>query len=287
MKTQRELRSDSVRERLALLSLCLPSLLLAAVVLYGPLCWLAWQSVYENGHFTGAYYAQIIHEGAYLRIIATTFEVSILTTAITALLGYPLAYLLAQLPPRLANVALLAVLAPFWTAVLVRTYAWLVLLQRNGLINQTLIQLGLIQDPLPLAYNMTATVIGMVHIMLPFMVLPLYAIMRSIPPSYTWAAASLGASPTRSFWQIFFPLSLCGFVAGSVLVFIHCLGFFVTPAVLGGGRVVMIAQRISDSVSLYPTWGPASALGVVLLTLTVGILALFARVLRRQQTAMA
>jgi len=276
-----------MRERLALLSLCLPSLLLGAVILYGPLCWLAWQSVYEDGHLTAAYYAQIVREGAYLRIIAMTFEVSIITTAICALLGYPLAYLLAQLPPRAASIALLAVLAPFWTAVLVRTYAWLVLLQRNGLINQTLIKLGIIEEPLALAYNTTATVIGMVHIMLPYMVLPLYAIMRAIPPDYAWAAASLGASPTRSFRDVFFPLSLPGFVAGSVLVFIHSLGFFVTPAVLGGGRVVMIAQRISDSVSLYPTWGPASALGVVLLALTVVILALFARVLRRQQMALA
>jgi putative spermidine/putrescine transport system permease protein/spermidine/putrescine transport system permease protein len=160
------------------------------------------------------------------------------------------------------------VLVPFWTSLLVRTYAWLVLLQRRGIVNSFLVGIGVVDQPLRLVHNLTGTVIGMVHIMLPFLVLPLYASMRSIDPTYTRAAASLGASPVRAFWEIYFPLSLPGLIAGLVLTFILCLGFYVTPAVLGGGQVQMIAQRIEASVHLFPTWGPASALGVVLLVLT-------------------
>jgi ABC-type spermidine/putrescine transport system permease subunit I len=154
----------------------------------------------------------------------------------------------------------------------VRTYAWLVLLQRRGIVNNLLIGSGAIDHPLPLVHNLTGTVIGMVHIMLPFLVLPLYAAMRSIDATYVRAAANLGASPMRAFWEIYFPLSLPGLMAGLVLTFILCLGFYITPAVLGGGRVQMIAQRIEASVHLFPTWGPASALGVVLLLLTVSVL---------------
>jgi ABC-type spermidine/putrescine transport system permease subunit I len=128
---------------------------------------------------------------------------------------------------------------------------------------------------------MTGTMIGMVHIMLPFLILPLYASMRAIDPVYTRAAANLGASPVRAFWQIYFPLSMPGLLAGLVLTFILCLGFYITPAILGGGRVQMIAQRIEASVSLYPTWGAASALGVVLLVLTVSFLLLSQLLLAR------
>jgi ABC-type spermidine/putrescine transport system permease subunit I len=281
----RELRQDARRERLRIFWLCVPSLALGVFVLFAPLLWMIWQSVYEDGHFTSKYYIQIIHGGAYLHILSTTFQISAMTTGLCVSLGYPLAYLFSQLSPRTANLAMLGVLVPFWTSVLVRTYAWLVLLQRNGLINQTLMRLGLIHEPLPLAYNWTATVIGMTHVLLPFIVLPLYANMKAISKSYAWAAASLGASPIRSFWNVFFPLSLPGLLAGLVLVFVLCLGFYITPAILGGGRVVMIAQRVSDSVSLYPTWGPASALGAVLLLLTTLILVSFSRLLRRYQQA--
>jgi putative spermidine/putrescine transport system permease protein/spermidine/putrescine transport system permease protein len=269
------LRAVARRQRGRLFALCLPALALGTVVLFVPIIWLVWQSFLgENGSLTLRYYTQIVNEGAYLAIIGNTFEVSVLVTLCCILLGYPLAYMLVLAPPRIANLLLLGVLAPFWTSILVRTYAWIVLLQRHGVVNDALVGLGVIDEPIQLVNNFTGTMIGMVHIMLPYMVLPLYGGMRAIDGSYMRAAANLGASPARAFWTVHARLSLPGFLAGLVLVFVLCLGFYITPAMLGGGHVIMIAQRIADSVSLYPTWGPASALGVVLLVLTFGVLGL-------------
>lgn len=279
-----ELRGDAARERLRLLSLTSPGLLLVLVLLFLPVGWLFWLSfVGEGGAFTTEHYRRIWTEGAYVQIFVTTFQISLLVTFICLLLGYPLAYCIAQAPPRWAGILLIGVLVPFWTSLLVRTYAWVILLQRRGPVNELLQDLGLIAQPLRLVHNMTGTVIGMVHIMLPFLVLPLYASMKAIDPSYLRAAANLGASPAKAFRQIFLPLSMPGLVAGLVLIFILCLGFYITPAVLGGGRVQMIAQRIEASVHLFPTWGPASALGVVLLLLTLGVLLLSQRLLGRRR----
>ena len=270
--------ADDRAERRRLLGLCSPGLGLVVLLLVLPMAWLfALSAIDGEGRLTTEHYTRIWTEGAYLQIFATTFQISLLVTAICVVLGYPLAYWLSQLPERWAGILMLCVLVPFWTSLLVRTYAWLVLLQRKGLVNTWLVDLGLVEQPLRLVHNMTGTVIGMVHIMLPFLVLPLYASMRAIDMSLVRAAANLGASPTRAFWQVFFPLSLPGLVAGLILTFILCLGFYITPAILGGGRVQMIAQRIEASVSLYPTWGAASALGVVLLLLT-GVFLLLSRV---------
>lgn len=282
------LRGAARREQERLFSLCAPALALGTVVLFIPIGWLIWQSIIdENGQLTLQYYSQIVNQGAYLAIIGNTFEISLLVTAVCALLAYPLAYALAQAPQRTANILLLGVLAPFWTSVLVRTYAWIILLQRHGLVNEMLVGLGIIDEPVQLVNNFPGTVIGMVHIMLPYLVLPLYASMRAIDPSYMQAAANLGANPVRAFWQIYARLSLPGFFAGLILVFVLCLGFYITPAMLGGGRVIMIAQRVADSVSLYPTWGPASALGVVLLVLTLLVLGGGWRVARRRRATVA
>lgn len=276
------------RQQGRLFALCIPAMALGTVVLFIPIGWLIWQSfIDDHGAFTLKYYSQIINEGAYLAIIGNTFEISALVTAICAMLAYPLAYALAQATPRTANLMLLGVLAPFWTSILVRTYAWMILLQWHGVVNDLLIRLGILTQRVQLVNNKLGTVIGMVHIMLPYLVLPLYASMRAIDPSYMQAAANLGASPTRAFWQVYARLSLPGFFAGLVLVFVLCLGFYITPAMLGGGRVIMIAQRVADSVSLYPTWGPASALGVVLLVLTLAVLAGAWRIARGQRAATA
>jgi ABC-type spermidine/putrescine transport system permease subunit I len=280
------LRRAARREQARLLALCLPALGLGTVVLFIPIGWLIWQScIDENGAFTLQYYCQIVSEGAYLAIIGNTFQVSLLVTAICSVLAYPLAYALAQAEQRTANLLLLGVLAPFWTSVLVRTYAWIILLQRHGMVNDMLLWLGIVDEPVQLVHNLLGTVIGMVHIMLPYLVLPLYASMRAIDPSYMQAAANLGANPVRAFWQIYARLSVPGFFAGLVLVFVLCLGFYITPAMLGGGHVIMIAQRVADSVSLYPTWGPASALGVVLLVLTMVVLLASWRLARRRSSA--
>jgi ABC-type spermidine/putrescine transport system permease subunit I len=269
----RQLRRDELVERTMLLGLSAPALLLVLVTMLAPVGWLFGLSfVGENGDWSLEHYRRLIEQPSYARIFRVTFEVSLITTAICVLIGYPLAYLLSQAPRRVANLCLIAVLLPFWTSLLVRTYAWLVLLQRQGLINTWGKQLGLWEEPLQLVHNMTGTLIGMVHIMLPFMVLPMLGTMRGIDRDLLKAAASLGASPVRAFWAVFFPLSLPGLAAGSLIVFIVCLGFYVTPAVLGGGKVIMVSNRIANDIELFFDWGAASALGVVLLVLTLLVL---------------
>jgi len=275
------LARDARRERARLFGLSLPALLLVLVIMVVPVGWLFWLSfLADDGSLSLEHYRRIAQHPSYFRIFRTTFEVSLATTGICILLGYPLAYLLSQLPRRWAGLCLLAVLLPFWTSLLVRTYAWLVLLQRQGLINSWGMELGLWQEPLPLVHNMAGTLIGMVHIMLPFLVLPLYGSMRAIDRDYLKAAANLGAGPTRAFWLVFLPLSLPGLVAGATIVFILCLGFYVTPAILGGGRVIMVSMRIATDIELFFNWGAASALGVILLVLTLAFLYAASRLAR-------
>jgi len=274
----RALRRDALRERLALFGLTLPALVLVTITMILPIAWLFWLSLLDDsGAISLANYQRLVEQPSYARIFATTFEISAAATAISVLLGYPLAYLLSQLSPRVANLLMIGVLLPFWTSILVRTYAWLVLLQRHGLVNNWGIELGLWDEPLALVYNPGGTLIGMVHIMLPFLVLPLYGSMRAIDRNYLKAAANLGASPIRAFWQVFFPLSLPGLFAGSTIVFILCLGFYITPAMLGGGKVIMVANRVASDVEMFFNWGAASALGVVLLVATMLVLAVASR----------
>ncbi len=278
------LRQDALRERMALFGLCSPALILVMVVMVVPVGWLFYVSfLADDGSFTLEHYARMVESRSYARIFRNTFEVSILTTLVCILIGYPLAYFMSQLPRRAAALCMLTVLLPFWTSLLVRTYAWLVLLQRKGLINNWAIELGLWDEPIKLVHNLNGTLIGMVHIMLPFLILPVYGAMRAIDKDYVKAAANLGAGPTQAFWRVFFPLSLPGLFAGGLIVFVLCLGFFVTPAVLGGGKVIMVAMRISTNIELFFNWGAASALGVVLLVLTLIILYLAARLLRFDQ----
>jgi putative spermidine/putrescine transport system permease protein/spermidine/putrescine transport system permease protein len=275
------LRRDAARERFALLGLAFPALVLVGLTMVVPVAWLFWLSFLgDDGGLTLAHYRRLAQQPSYARIFRTTFEISLATTGICILLGYPLAYFLSQLPRRAANLCMIAVLLPLWTSLLVRTYAWLVLLQRGGLVNKWGIGLGLWDEPLTLVYNFGGTLVGMVHIMLPFMVLPLYGAMRSIDRDYLRAAANLGAGATRTFWQVFLPLSMPGLSAGTLIVFILCLGFYVTPAVLGGGKVIMVSNQIASDIELFFNWGASSALGVVLLVLTLLFLYAASRLLR-------
>lgn len=274
-----ELSRDGTRERWSLFSLSLPALLLVICVLVIPVGWLFWLSFLSDaGEFSLEHYRRLASQASYARIFRTTFEVSLVTTGLCIILGYPLAYLLAQLPRRLAAICMVAVLLPFWTSVLVRTYAWLALLQRQGLINDWGIGAGLWAEPLPLVHNLFGTLIGMTHIMLPYLVLPLYGSMKAINSDYLKAAANLGASPVRAFWSVYLPMTLPGLVAGSTIVFILCLGFYVTPALLGGGKVILVSMRIATDIEMFFNWGAASALGVVLLILTVTLLLLASRI---------
>lgn len=278
------LRRDALIERLAIFSLTGPALMLVATVMLIPVGWLFWLSFLNDaGGFSPEHYLRMLSQPSYERAFRATFEISFTTTAICILLGYPLAYVLSQLSRRAANICMIAVMLPFWTSLLVRTYAWLVLLQRQGIINTWGIKLGLWDAPLALVHNLNGTLIGMVHIMLPFLVLPVYASMRAIDPDYLKAAANLGASPTRSFWLVFLPLSLPGLLAGALIVFILCLGFYVTPAVLGGGKITMVANRIATDIELFFNWGAASSLGVVLFILTVMILYVASRLVRLER----
>ncbi|MFM8747306.1 MAG: ABC transporter permease [Aestuariivirga sp.] len=273
-----ELARGQRRERAQFIGLSLPATLLILIIVFLPLFWLSSLSLLDRGGELSTENYQRLTGDLYIEAFVVTFQISAAVTALCVLLGYPLAYWLSRKPQRTANLLLICVLLPFWTAVLVRTYAWLVLLQRNGLINNTLLSLGIIDAPLQLAHNLTASIIGMVHIMLPFLVLPLYATMKSIDGDLVRAAVGLGSSPTEAFWRIFVPMSLPGLFAGVVLVFIMSLGFYVTPALLGGGRVQMLAQRIESTITIFSNWGAASALGVVLLVMALALVALLHRV---------
>lgn len=278
------LRADERREHWQLLGLSGPALALVLVTMVLPIGWLFGLSfLADDGSLSLMHYRRMVEQPSYARIFGATFQVSLLTTGLCILLGYPLAYVLSQLPRRAANLCLIAVMLPFWTSLLVRTYAWLVLLQRRGLINTWGIELGWWDQPLPLVHNLAGTLIGMVHIMLPFLVLPVLNSMRSIDLECMKAAANLGASPARAFWTVFLPLSLPGLFAGALLVFVICLGFYVTPAVLGGGKIIMVSNQIANDIELFFNWGAASSLGVVLLVSTMVLLWLASRLTRLEQ----
>lgn len=276
-----ELRLQQAREQWTLLSLAVPALITVVLIILIPVGWLFYLSfVGSDGELSLQHYSKMVQYKSYARVFLTTFQVSVLTTLICILIGYPLSYFLALLPPRWAGIFMLAVLLPFWTSLLVRTYAWLVLLQKKGLLNDFAMQIGLWDTPVKLVHNMTGTLIGMAHIMLPFLVLPLYSAMKKIDRDLMYAAANLGASPVNAFWRVYFLLSLPGMVAGSLIVFVLCLGFYVTPAVLGGGRVIMVATQITAILENQFDWGAASALGVVLLIATLAFLYIAGRLFK-------
>ncbi|MHA3902052.1 ABC transporter permease [Castellaniella sp. WN] len=215
---------------------------------------------------------------AFQEIFSRTFVISLVVTLITLALGYPLAYWITRLPKRRANLVLICILIPFWTSVLVRIAAWVVLLQREGLINGALGGLGLISEPLPLLFNRLGVYIAMVHILLPFMVLPLYSVMQSVPPSYQRAAISLGSHPFAAFWRVYVPQTYPGAAAGSLLVFIIAIGYYITPALLGGAGDQMISYYVAYFTNQTINWGMASALGLILLAATLLLYALYRRI---------
>jgi putative spermidine/putrescine transport system permease protein len=213
----------------------------------------------------------------YVDIFLRTFWIGFVVTALCLLLGYPLAYKLASLPVRISNLLLILVLLPFWTSLLVRTGAWVVLLQREGAINDLLIALGLVSQPLQLVYNRFGVYVAMTHILLPFMVLPLYSVMRGIPPEYMRAAASLGAGPVRAFLRVYLPQTVPGIGAGCLLVFILAIGYYITPALVGGANDQLVSYFVAFFTEQTINWGMASALGAVLLVVTLMLFALYAR----------
>jgi ABC-type spermidine/putrescine transport system permease subunit I len=220
------------------------------------------------------WYAKALGEELYLRVFWNTFEIAVFVTAICLLIGYPLGFLIATTTPGWATLGFVFVLLPLWTSVLVRTYAWMVLLGRNGVFNRSLIDLGVISDPIPMLNNFTGVLIGMVHVLLPYMVLPIYGAVRRLDPALVAAAEGLGASSWSIFWRIYLPLTLPGIFAGATIVFVLSLGFFITPALLGGGKVMMLAVLIEQQIHQTLNWPFAAALSAVLLALTLGVYSL-------------
>ncbi|AMA60001.1 ABC transporter permease [Bradyrhizobium sp. CCGE-LA001] len=202
-------------------------------------------------------------------VFLLTLGISISVTAVTLVLSFPVAYLLATLPERYSNLLMIMVLLPFWTSVLVRTTAWVVLLQRHGLVNEMLIMLHILSQPAELIFNRIGTVVAMTHIQLPFTLLPIYSVMKTISPSYLRAARSLGAGPFYAFWKVYFPQTLPGIAAGCLLTFILCLGYYITPALVGGAADQMVSYFVAHYTNEELNWGMASALGAILLTATM------------------
>jgi ABC-type spermidine/putrescine transport system permease subunit I len=228
-------------------------------------------------------------ESPFLELVATpvyraalwrTLHVSVTVTLACLVLGYPVAYTAATAPRPWSGLLLVLAITPFWISVLGRSFTWLVLLQRNGVVNQLLQALGLTREPVPLVYNAFGVYVGMIHILLPFMILSLYSALRGIDPALLHAAASLGASEWQAFRHVYLPLSLPGVAAGTVLLFILGLGFFITPALLGGGRVTLVAMLIETNIHATLNWPMASALSGVLLAATLLVLVPSSRLLQ-------
>lgn len=213
------------------------------------------------------------NERIYITLFVRTVFMSLVITGSCILLGYPVAYLLANLSVRASNLVLILVLIPFWTSLLVRTSAWKVLLQQQGVINDLLVWIGLVNDAgrVVMINNMTGTIIAMTHILLPFMILPLFSVMKTISPTYMRAAKSMGASDSLAFWRIYFPNTIPGIGAGSILVFILAIGYYITPELVGGTKGVFISNRIAYHISSSLNWGLAAALGSILLVLVLAL----------------
>jgi putative spermidine/putrescine transport system permease protein len=247
-------------------ALTLPALLLLTLLFMLPLLRLFSLS-FAGGGF--GWYEKALTGGLYTAILYRTFEIAGIVTFFSLMIGYPVAFLLATTTPIWRAIGFAFVMLPLWTSVLVRTYAWMVLLGRNGIINRILIDSGLLETPLPLLNSRFAVIIGMVHVMLPFMILPIYSALTRIDPDLPKAARGLGASAARILTTIYLPLTLRGIVAGVTLVFVVSLGFYVTPALLGGGKVMMFSMVIEQQVREFLAWNFAGALSVILLAVTL------------------
>jgi ABC-type spermidine/putrescine transport system permease subunit I len=236
---------------------------------------------FADQSFWFEHYATIFERPSYLKVLAYTLQVAGTVTILCLLIAYPVAAAVARLDGGPLQLCFALILVPFWTSTVIRTYAWMVLFQRKGVLNDFLIDFGVIDQPLRLMHNTIGVHIGMVHVMLPFMILPLISALRQIDPSYMRAAGVLGADPIRAFWHVYLPLSMPGISAGVALVFITSLGFFITPALLGGERNMMVAVLIEQQVSVTVNWPLAAALASLLLLVTAALYIIYDRLSRR------
>ncbi|WP_280773073.1 ABC transporter permease [Rhizobium sp. SG_E_25_P2] len=245
-----------------------PALILIVLFFVTPVTGLMLRSLTEP-QFGLQNYAELIGSGTYVRIFANTFLVAGVVTVLSVIIGYPVAWALAVMPERWSRLVFAIIILSMWTNLLARTYAWMVLLQRTGVINKTLKALGLIDQPLALVNNLVGVTIGMTYIMLPFVILPLVGVIRSIDPAILRAGALCGANSWQCFTRILLPLSLPGIAAGALMVFVMALGYYVTPALLGGTANMMLAEMVAQFVQSLVNWGMGGAAAFVLLVVTL------------------
>jgi len=251
---------------------CLPALLLVMLFFVVPVLMLLLRSVTEP-EFGLHNYAELLGGATYLKVFFNTFLVAGIVTFAALILGYPVAWLVAIMPKRWAQIVLAIIVLSMWTNLLARTYAWMVLLQRTGLVNKVLMAMGLTEQPLALVNNLIGVCIGMIYIMLPFIILPLVGVLRGIDPSILRAAALCGAGKWQCFSRILLPLSLPGIATGALMVFVMSLGYFVTPALLGGTANMMLAELVAQFVQSLLNWGMGGAAALVLLVITLALYA--------------
>lgn len=261
--------SGRLRRRLAgrgeRLSFITPAFLLLALGFLVPLILLLPESLRDGSGFSVAAYQRLFSQSIYADVIANTARIAGLTALFSVVAGYPLALWISRLGARGKLIAIVAVVLPFWVSILVRTYSWTVLLGKEGVINEGLMKLGIIREPLALLYTDLGVLIGTVNLLAPFLILPLVATMSGIDPRIGQAAQSLGASPSQAFWRVFFPQTLPTLVSTTFLVFVLGFGFYITPAILGGGRVQMLPTVLAGLINTAPDWALAAAISVVLL----------------------
>jgi len=273
-----EFRRLNRREQWIQMNFLVPCLLFLILFFFIPLGIFLSNAFFDPG-FTLEHFEKAFTRPLYMNTLAKTLKMALTTTIVCAILAYPVAFVITHTSGKVKTTILILVLIPFWTNILVRMFAWLAILGRNGVINSNLVAVGIIDEPISLLYNYFSVVLGMTHYMLPFMILPIYSVMAAIPSNLTDAAANLGATPFRAFLRVFFPLSLPGVGAGCLLVFILSLGFFITPALMGGPKDTMFAQIIEIQINQMLNWGFAAALSTILLVLTIILYLIYDRLL--------
>lgn len=260
--TAREVQTQVMERKYNARLLALPTVLALLFFFIGPMIYILARTLQENGFSD---FIEFFTDPFYLNILWVTFRVSLVSTIISLLLGYPAAYYMARTKSRMRQVMMIVILFPFLVSAVVRSYGWMVILGNNGLLNQLLLALGLIQSPLKILNTETAVIIGMIHLLIPYMVLSLVGVLQSIDPNVEYAAYSLGASPVQTFMKVIFPLSLPGIISGCVLVFTMSMTSYVTPKLLGGSKFRMMATMVVQEINVNFDWGAASAISYILL----------------------
>lgn len=281
---QSKKRQSSLREVLhknpwcTPLLMAFPILIILAIFYFYPLLRMIPRSFETDSGIGLENYVKILSEPAYLESFGLTILIGIAAVLITFIMGYPVAYLMAYSKPRMQKFLMMLIMLSFWTSLMVRTYSWMVVLQKSGILNSILLNLHIIKEPLTILYTPAAIVIGTVHILLPYMILPVSSTLRSIDRNLSWAARSMGASRFKTFWKIVFPLSIPGVSAGVLLVFVQAIGFYVTPMLLGGGKTMVAATFIDKQMNTLANWGLGSAFGIILTMVSVIFLFVYLKV---------